>query len=324
MQAEKRGGVPARPVLALGEYHRFVLVDEHAVFQVPAHGAREYDLLQVATLAHHVLDGVAVRHAYRVLLDDGPLVQSGGDVMTGGSDDFDSALKRPMIRLGPNKSRQKRMMDVDQPEQIVADEFGAEYLHVAGEHDEVNILAQQFGNLTFGFGLVQRITQQVERNSVELDQASHCGIAANHVDDVALQFTAALPVEQICQAMVKRGNQDRDLGAVAAQGEVVLDLIAAGHRPEVPFEIGHGNVELLQVPLHAREVEFAAAVNVVVGMKYVAVVSDQKLRDGSQHALAGERDGTAGEKHGCVLHWLATCPERQLTCGRPGNECSPQ
>src|SRR3974390_1901534 len=107
--------------------------------------------------------------------------------------------------------------------------------------------------------------------------------------------------------MIKRRYQDRDPGAVAAQGEVVLDLIGVGHRPEVPLEIGHGNVEFLQVPLHAREEEFAAAVDVVVGMKYDAVVCYKKLRDGGQHALAGERDGTAGEERGCVLHWLATC-----------------
>src|SRR3974377_692905 len=147
---------------------------------MPAHGAREHDLLQVAAFTHNVLYRVAVRDAYSVLLDDGSFVKSGGDVMAGGSDDFDSALKRPVIRLGPNKSRQKRVMDVEQPQQILADEFGAEYLHIAGEHDEVNILAQQFGNLTFGCGLVLRIAQQVERSPVELDKARACEGGAAH------------------------------------------------------------------------------------------------------------------------------------------------
>lgn len=60
MQAEKRSGVPARPVLALGEHDRFVLVDECKCFQVPTHSAREQHLFQIAALAQHVFHRVAV------------------------------------------------------------------------------------------------------------------------------------------------------------------------------------------------------------------------------------------------------------------------
>lgn len=42
-----------------------------AHLQVPAHGAREHEALQVLALAHHVGGAVAVRDARDVLLDDG-------------------------------------------------------------------------------------------------------------------------------------------------------------------------------------------------------------------------------------------------------------
>ncbi len=45
---------------SLVEDDGLVVVDEDSVVKVPAHGARQHDLLEVATLADQVLHGVAV------------------------------------------------------------------------------------------------------------------------------------------------------------------------------------------------------------------------------------------------------------------------
>src|SRR5208282_6328260 len=94
----------------LNEHDCLVLVDENAVFQMPAHGAREHDLLQVPTFAHHVLDCVAMGNAHHVLLDDRSFVQSGRDVMAGDADQLNAALEGLMIGFCPNESRKKRMV----------------------------------------------------------------------------------------------------------------------------------------------------------------------------------------------------------------------
>jgi len=75
-----------RVLRALDEYHRLVLVNQDAVFQVPAHGPGEHDLLQVAALAHHVLNRIAIGNAHQVLLDDRTLIQTRGDIVAGGAE----------------------------------------------------------------------------------------------------------------------------------------------------------------------------------------------------------------------------------------------
>ena len=87
----------------LNEHDCLVLVDENAVFQMPAHGASEHDLLQVAAFVHHVLDCVAMGNAHHVLLDDWSFVQGGGDVMAGGPDQLYAALEGLMIGVRPDE-----------------------------------------------------------------------------------------------------------------------------------------------------------------------------------------------------------------------------
>ena len=67
---------------------------------MPAHGPGEHHLFQVAALAHHVVNRIAVRHAYGVLLDDGPLIETRRDVMTGSADQFNPSLEGLVIRPG--------------------------------------------------------------------------------------------------------------------------------------------------------------------------------------------------------------------------------
>src|ERR1700678_2912025 len=59
----------------LTEHYRLVLINENAVLQVPADCACQHHLLQVAAIAHHVLDGIAMRNPDHVLLDDWSFVQ---------------------------------------------------------------------------------------------------------------------------------------------------------------------------------------------------------------------------------------------------------
>ena len=91
MSFRAKGGI-CFSVVALGgavhlnEHDCLVLIHQDTIFQMPAHGAREHDLLQVTPFAHHFLNTVALGDPHGILLDDGPFVQGGGgmiaDIMT--------------------------------------------------------------------------------------------------------------------------------------------------------------------------------------------------------------------------------------------------
>ena len=74
---------------------------------MPAHRSGEDDLFQIAALLDEVFNGIAVRDANNILLDDGPVVEDLGDVMAGSADQLDAASERLMVRSGPNECRQK-------------------------------------------------------------------------------------------------------------------------------------------------------------------------------------------------------------------------
>src|SRR5256885_7067463 len=107
----------------LPEYHRLPSVDQDPVLDVPAYGAREDHTLHVAAFAHHVFERVSVGDAGDVLLDDRPFVQHLGHVMAGGADQLHPALERAMIWLRSDERRQERVMDVDDPVRVPADEL---------------------------------------------------------------------------------------------------------------------------------------------------------------------------------------------------------
>ena len=80
------------------EHHRLAAIEDDAVFQVMAHGARQHAALDVAALADEVVGRIAVADALDVLVDDRAFVQVARDVMGGGADQLDAALMRLMVR----------------------------------------------------------------------------------------------------------------------------------------------------------------------------------------------------------------------------------
>ena len=65
------------------ENHGLIAIEKDSVFDVPADGAGENYLLQVAAFADEIFDRVAVGDADDILLDDGTVVKNFGDVMAG-------------------------------------------------------------------------------------------------------------------------------------------------------------------------------------------------------------------------------------------------
>src|ERR1700722_8011109 len=90
-------GAPRRRRSASIEHDGLVSVDEDPIFEMQAHGAAEDDLLQITTLAHQVVDRVAMRDARDVLFDDRAFVEQGGGVVSGCADELHATLLRLMV-----------------------------------------------------------------------------------------------------------------------------------------------------------------------------------------------------------------------------------
>ncbi len=83
---------------ALVEHHRLVSVAENAPVEMPAHGARQHQPLEVASPRNQIFDLIAVRDARHVLLDDRPVVENFGDIVARRSDQLHAALDAPRGR----------------------------------------------------------------------------------------------------------------------------------------------------------------------------------------------------------------------------------
>src|SRR5690349_22003463 len=78
--------------------HGAIAVHEHAMLHVPLHRPRQYRALDVAAGAHAILEGGCMVDARHVLLDDRPLVERGGDVVRGGTDELHATAMRLVVR----------------------------------------------------------------------------------------------------------------------------------------------------------------------------------------------------------------------------------
>ncbi len=96
---------PAKP--GSSENHGLVAVEKDSVFDVPAHGAGENYLFQVAAFANEILDGIAVGNTDDVLFNDGTIVQNFGDVVAGCANQLDTTFESLMVRACADEGRQK-------------------------------------------------------------------------------------------------------------------------------------------------------------------------------------------------------------------------
>src|SRR5439155_1041663 len=95
---------------------------------------------QVPPLLDDVRQPVAVGDTGDILLDDRPFVQLVGHIMTGGADQLYAANEGPVVRAGAAERRKKGVVHVDDPQRKARDKVGRQYLHVASEYYQVDLV----------------------------------------------------------------------------------------------------------------------------------------------------------------------------------------
>ena len=107
---------------------------------MPPDRAGQHLGLDVAAGADHRVLVVGVVDAHHVLLDDRALVEVGGHVVRGRADELDAAVEGLVVGLGALEARQERVVDVDRAARQRAAQVVGQHLHVAGQHDEVDVV----------------------------------------------------------------------------------------------------------------------------------------------------------------------------------------
>src|SRR6476659_4200239 len=106
-----------------------VAVNDDPILNMGSHGAREYNLFQVAALSDEVLDCIAMRDADYILLDDWPVIEDLGHIVAGRADQLHTALERLMVRPCPDERWKERVVDVDNLLRIAVHEVIRQDLH---------------------------------------------------------------------------------------------------------------------------------------------------------------------------------------------------
>jgi hypothetical protein len=124
-------------------------------------------------------------------------------------------------------------------------------------------------------------------------------VIADDERHLAIELASVPAVEQIGQAVVELGDEDRHARLDAGELQLPAHVVLGGHRREGLREAVQPQIEARQVPLHPHQEQPRLAVLVLVGMQDVGVVPVEKIGDGGDQTLAV---GAGDEEDGGVAH----------------------
>lgn len=86
-------------------------IQEDPSLGIPPHGGGQHLRLDGGAILGQLLGVHAVVDTGNTLLDDGALVEIGGDDVGGGTDDFDATVKGLVIGLGADEAGKEAVVD---------------------------------------------------------------------------------------------------------------------------------------------------------------------------------------------------------------------
>lgn len=292
---------------------------------------RKHDLLQVTAFADEVIYRVAMVYRNHILLDDWSLVKLLSHVVTCCPNDLHAAPVGRVIRPRPWKSRQERVVDVDDACRIAIHEVRRKDLHVAGQHDKIYfVLTKQSALLLFDPGL--RLGGYMEVMIVDLvlfGERSQVVVVAHDERDIHLPFSAAVSCEHIVQTVRVLRNEDRHPRRLSGKVKGPVQVERLGHLfLELGFDGCVGHLKAVQIPLHTHKEHPVLFIDMLVDLQNVAVVAGQKVSYlGHQSFAVGAVDkqnrrvviGCRQRRTGDLLMGCGELPVLTLRCdGRSG------
>jgi hypothetical protein len=191
-------------------------------------------------------------------------------------------------------------------------------LHVAGQHDQVDLAcSQQLKLPLLGSCLVfSRHRNFVVGNAVELGVALRVGMIADDGRNFAGELTVALAVQQVDQAVIVLGNENRYTRSIPAEREPPVHGEFFSDGRELRRKILHVESESFQREFCAREIKQRGVAGLVLfDMQEVSVVLKNKVSDGRAQTFAvwalHQQDGFVPQVRSASRDGYST----QLACG---------
>ena len=256
------------------------------MFDVELDRLRQDFALQVAPLHRQVLDAVLVGDLDGLLLDDRPVVEVLGDEMRRGADDLHPPRVGLVIGLGPGEGGKERVVDVDDPPRVAGDERRAQDPHVARQDHEIDPLAlEHFQQLALLFGRVRAHREEMERHAEHRGHVPQVLVVAEHGREVDVDLPRAPAQQQVEEAMVLPGDQDRHAQPLGGEEELVGDAELSRQARQSAGEGGPVEGEALQLPLDPHE-ELVLGGAVLVEPDDVPAVVEDEAREARDQPLA--------------------------------------
>lgn len=163
-----------------------------------------------------------------VLLDDRALVQIARDEMRRRADDLDPPLVRLVVGLGALERGQEGVVDVDDLAGHGGAERRREDLHVAGQHDEVDVVrAHELEDLCFLLGFrLRRHGEVVEGDVVGRGEGREVRVVGDDQGHGDGELVGRLPEEEVVEAVPDFRDHDHH----ARFGGVGVEFVGHGER----------------------------------------------------------------------------------------------
>ena len=207
--------------------------------------------------------------------------------MGGRPDDLDAAFVRLVIGAGARKRRQERVVDVDDPILVARDELSGEDLHVAGQHDDVDVVGLEEvddGGLLLRLG-VDGDGEVVVRDPVGRGDGLELGVIGDDQRDRAAKLAHLVACEKIVHAVTLRADEEGDLRTVIGEPQRPAHSEALGNGSESRCDLLTRQREAVELPLDPLQECALLLVGVLVGVDDVPVVLVEERRDRRDEAL---------------------------------------
>jgi len=227
--------------------------------QMQAQRPRQNNSLQILALGLNVIDGVAMADFYNILSDNGTVVQLLGGIMRRRPDNFHAAVKSLLVRVSSRKSRQKRMVDIDDFVDILPDKPAGQNLHVPRHNHQIYVQFPQKRHLpVFLFSLLIRGNGKMKEAEPKLfDQIARIGMIADDRFHPAAQLAQMPSQDQVVQTMQVSGNENGHAGHIIRKMQSPFHAALIGQRLERHGNLRAAERKAVQLPFHAHEKDFS-------------------------------------------------------------------
>lgn len=251
-----------------------------------AGGFGEDDFFEFASALDEILDAVAVVYGGDFLSDDGTVVEGRGDVVSGGADDFDAAVMGLVVGAGADEGGEEAVVDVDDGDSGLGEEFRGEDAHVTCEEDELDAGIAEDGELALLGGGAVGVGDIVEWDVEFLGEGAGGFVVGDSAGDVSAELASEDAKDDVLEAMRDCGGEDSDAGGVVGAGDADghLELIS-DKLVEIVGDFGGVGIGG-RCPFDALEEDALGGVAVLVGMEDVAVMGGDPGGGSSDEAWA--------------------------------------